>query len=233
MKKLGIKIIALILIFDVWFLICFSGRCYADLYMYVDENGSIFFTDAPTHNKYIKIKETAKKEEKKQKTESSNSKAARKPQVNKNILYRNIQHAARKHDVDPDLIWAIIKTESNFNSEAISPKGAKGLMQLMPATARAYDVSDPLDPYDNIEGGIRYMRYLLMMFKGNVRLSLAAYNAGEHKVLSYKRNIPPFSETEGYVNRVLTFYNYFKYNKSKYGNNIILEAVKTPAIIQD
>ncbi|HLA48448.1 MAG: hypothetical protein A2W77_09165 [Nitrospinae bacterium RIFCSPLOWO2_12_39_16] len=215
------------------FTLVFSGRCSADLYMYVDENGSIFFTDAPTHGKYIKIKETAKKEEKKQKTESSNSKASRKSQVNKDILYRNIQHTARKHDVDPDLIWAIIKTESNFNSEATSPKGAKGLMQLMPATARAYDVSDPFDPYDNIEGGIRYMRYLLMMFNGNVRLSLAAYNAGEHKVLSYKRNVPPFSETENYISRVLTYYNYFKYNKSKYGNNIILEAVKTSAIIQD
>ena len=127
----------------------------------------------------------------------------------------------------------MIKTESNFNSKAISPKGAKGLMQLMPATARAYDVSDPFDPYDNIEGGTRYMRYLLMMFNGNVSLSLAAYNAGEHKVLIYKGNVPPFSETKSYINRVLTYYNYFKYNKSKYGNNAILEAVKTPAIIQD
>ena len=223
------------LIFSLFivFTLIFSGRCSADLYMYVDENGSIFFTDAPTHSKYIKIKETAKKEEKKQKTESSDSLAARKAQVNKDILYRKIQHTANKHDVDPDLIWAMIKTESNFNSKAISPKGAKGLMQLMPATARAYDVSDPFDPYDNIEGGIRYMRYLLMMFNGNVSLSLAAYNAGEHKVLSYKRNVPPFSETKSYINRVLTYYNYFKYNKSKYGNNTILEAVKTPAIIQD
>lgn len=223
------------LIFSLFivFTLIFSGRCSADLYMYVDENGSIFFTDAPTHSKYIKIKETAKKEEKKQKTESSDSLAARKLQVNKDILYRKIQHTSSKHDVDPDLIWAMIKTESNFNSKAISPKGAKGLMQLMPATARAYDVSDPFDPYDNIEGGIRYMRYLLMMFNGNVSLSLAAYNAGEHKVLSYKRNVPPFSETKNYINRVLTYYNYFKYNKSKYGNNTILEAVKTPAIIQD
>ena len=223
----------LIFSLSIVFTLIFSGRCSADLYMYVDENGSIFFTDAPTHSKYIKIKETAKKEEKKQKTESSDSLAARKIQVNKDILYRKIQHTASKHDVDPDLIWAMIKTESNFNSKAISPKGAKGLMQLMPATARAYDVSDPFDPYDNIEGGIRYMRYLLMMFNGNVSLSLAAYNAGEHKVLSYKRNVPPFSETKSYINRVLTYYNYFKYNKSKYGNNTILEAVKTPAIIQD
>lgn len=223
------------LIFSLFivFTLIFSGRCGADLFMYVDENGSIFFTDAPTHSKYIKIKETAKKVEKKQKTKSSDSLSARKLQVKKDILYRKIQHTARKHDVDPDLIWAMIKTESNFNSKAVSPKGAKGLMQLMPVTARAYDVSDPFDPYDNIEGGIRYMRYLLMMFNDNVSLSLAAYNAGEHKVLIYKRNVPPFSETKNYINKVLTYYNYFKYNKGKYGNNAILEAVNTPAIIQD
>jgi soluble lytic murein transglycosylase-like protein len=228
MKKMKL-IFSVVIVFTV----VFSGRCYGDLYMYVDESGSIFFTDAPTHSKYIKIKETPKKEEKKQRPESSDSLSARKLQVNRDILYRKIQHTASKHDIDPDLIWAMIKTESNFNSKAVSPKGAKGLMQLMPATARAYNVSDPFDPYDNIEGGIRYMRYLLMMFDGNLRLSLAAYNAGEHKVLSYKRNVPPFSETESYIERVLTYYNYFKYNRGKFGNNTIIEAVKTPPVIQD
>jgi len=204
------KSISIILIV---FTLTFSGRCYADMYMYVDEDGSIFFTDAPTHGKYIKIKETPKKEDKGQQTKSSNErKTSLKTQINKNVLYRNIQHASRKHDVDPDLIWAIIKKESNFNSEAISPKGAKGLMQLMPATARAFDVSDPFDPYDNIEGGMRYLKYLLSKFKGDLRLSLAAYNAGENKVLSNKK-IPPFSETRDYVNSVLLFYRYLKDNK--------------------
>lgn len=222
MQNLGIKIITLI--FNIWFLICFFGVCHADLYKYIDESGTIFFTDAPTHSKYVKIKGTSASsagqgEGREVKIKKANGKRAdtsdknRNTNLSKDILYKNIRYTAGKHNIDPDLIWAIIKTESNFNSRAISPKGAKGLMQLMPAVARTYDVSDPFNPHQNVEGGIRHMSYLLMVFDGDLRLSLAAYNAGENTIINY-RDVPPFSETEGYVNKVLSFYRYLKGNKS-------------------
>lgn len=224
MQNSGIKIIILILVFDIWFLICFSERCHADLYKYIDENGTIFFTDAPTHNKYVKIKGTSSSSVGQNKGKEVMIKKAkgketdtvyknRNTNLSKDILYKNIRYTAGKHNIDPDLVWAIIKTESNFNSRAISSKGAKGLMQLMPAVARTYDVSDPFNPHQNVEGGIRHMRYLLMVFDGDLRLSLAAYNAGENTVINYK-DVPPFSETEGYVSKVLSFYRYLKSNKS-------------------
>ncbi len=197
-----------------------ADRCYADLYMYVDDKGAIFFTDAPTHGGYVKIKETPKpsqesgvgSQEKKQDSESKPASQRAIINLDKGILYKNIQYTAKRHNVDPDLIWAVIRTESNFNSTAVSPKGAMGLMQIMPATARAYDIRDPFNPHQNIEGGTKYLRYLLSMFNGDLPLSLAAYNAGENKVLSYG-NIPPFSETRDYVNKVLSFYRYLKDKK--------------------
>ncbi|MBI3599929.1 MAG: lytic transglycosylase domain-containing protein [Nitrospinae bacterium] len=198
----------------ITFVLGLTERCYADLYMYVDEKGSIFFTDAPTHGGYVKIKETPKTEDRSQKSEVSDIKPTTdKTRLSKDILYKNIQYTAKRHNVDPDLIWAVIRTESNFNSAAVSPKGAKGLMQLMPATARAYDIRDPFNPHQNVEGGTRYLRYLLSMFNGDLTLSLAAYNAGENTVLSYG-NIPPFSETRDYVSKVLSFYRYLKGSKS-------------------
>ncbi|MEK6589462.1 MAG: lytic transglycosylase domain-containing protein [Nitrospinota bacterium] len=186
--------------------------------MYMDKHGSIFFTDAPTHSGFVKIKETPKTAvRQKGAGKADKRKSVRQPSnnnVNKEILYKNVSHTAKRHNIDPDLIWAIIKMESNFNSEAISPKGAVGLMQLMPTTAKAYDVSDPFNPHQNIEGGIKYMRYLLIAFNGDLKLSLAAYNAGERTVLNYK-NIPPFSETEMYVKKVISFYGYLKQLKEQ------------------
>lgn len=185
----------------------------------MDKAGNIFFTDAPTHSGFVKIKETPKTAERKKGAgKADKRKSVRQPSnnnnVDKEILYKNVSHTAKRHNIDPYLIWAIIKMESNFNSEAISPKGAVGLMQLMPTTAKAFDVSDPFNPHQNIEGGIKYMRYLLRIFNGDMKLSLAAYNAGEKTVLNYK-NIPPFPETEMYVNNVVSFYRYLKQLKEQ------------------
>lgn len=202
------------------FILTLSDMSYADLYMYVDENGSIFFTDTPTHGGYIRIKETTPKPTTKQSkanieknSEIKKTGNVRKIKANKDALYKRVQHTAKRHDIDPDLVWAIIKMESNFNSDAVSPKGAAGLMQLMPSTAKAFAVSNPFNPHQNIEGGTRYLRYLLAMFNGDLKLSLAAYNAGENTVLYYK-NIPPFLETRGYVNKVLSFYKELKYKQN-------------------
>lgn len=114
----------------------------------------------------------------------------------------DIQQIAREHGVNPALIEAVVATESNFDPAAVSPKGAGGLMQLMPRTASALGVVDRFDPRESIRGGVRHLRYLLERYRGSVVLALAAYNAGEDAVDTH-RAIPPYPETHRYVQRVL------------------------------
>jgi soluble lytic murein transglycosylase-like protein len=118
-----------------------------------------------------------------------------------------IHAAATEHGVDPLLIKAIIKAESNFDPAAVSPKGAQGLMQLMPATAKDLQVTDPFDPQDNITGGAKYLRFLLNSYEWNLELSLAAYNAGPGKV---KKSVPNIDETKRYVAKVLESYQDYR-----------------------
>ncbi len=120
-----------------------------------------------------------------------------------------IHRAASRFKVEPCLLKAMIKVESDFDQKAVSHKGAKGLMQLMPQTARDLDVNDPFDPIENIAGGTRYLSLLLDRFKHDLRLALAAYNAGPEKVESYG-GIPPIEETQSYVTRVLRAYRLYK-----------------------
>jgi soluble lytic murein transglycosylase-like protein len=108
---------------------------------------------------------------------------------------------ASKHEVEPLLVDSVIRVESNYNPNAISPKGAMGLMQLIPGTARRFGVNDTFRPEQNIEGGVRYLKYLMQLYKGDERLALAAYNAGEGAVAKYK-GIPPYPETQNYVYQV-------------------------------
>lgn len=117
-----------------------------------------------------------------------------------------VRDAARLTNVQPELLHAVIKSESNYKAAARSPAGAVGLMQLSAHVAKRYEVKDRLDPLQNIHGGARYLRDLLDLFKENVSLVLAAYNAGEHAVARYGNRIPPFSETRAYVQRVTALY---------------------------
>lgn len=129
----------------------------------------------------------------------------------------HINQRASNSGIDPRLIKAIIKVESNFNPQAVSPKGAMGLMQLMPETARRNGVSDPYDPAENIRGGVKYFKKLTRMFKGDLRLALAGYNAGEEAVVEYGYRIPPYQETINYVDKVLAHYDYLKNGKARKG----------------
>lgn len=118
-----------------------------------------------------------------------------------------IDAIARRHGMDPLLVRAVIRVESNFDPRAVSPKGAAGLMQLMPQTAMRYGVENRFDPAQNVDGGVRYLRDLMAMFDGNLSLALAAYNAGEGAVLKHGRRIPPYPETQQYVVWVRSFYD--------------------------
>lgn len=170
------------------------GGASADIYKYEDETGVIHLTNVPTDvtKKYTLIMREPRI--------LFNRKIAR--DINKYDVL--ISRTAQKHGMDPALVKAVIKAESNFNHQAVSPKGARGLMQLMPATASSLQVDDSFHPEKNIDGGVRYLRYLIRLFNGDLRLALAAYNAGEKAVQRYG-GVPPYRETQQYVQRVLAY----------------------------
>jgi soluble lytic murein transglycosylase-like protein len=116
-----------------------------------------------------------------------------------------IEQAASRHNVDPNLVRSVVKVESNFNPNAVSRKGAMGLMQLMPSTARSLNVSNPFDPAQNVDAGVRHLKKLLESYGGDVRLSLAAYNAGAGAV-ARSAGVPHFTETQNYVRRITDLY---------------------------
>ncbi len=162
----------------------------AAVFYYVDAQGVYYFTNAPT-KPYFRILPGFGL------PKDVNLTAGR---------YANLIHrTAREHGIDPDLIKAIIRVESNFDPHAVSRKGAQGLMQLMPTTAAEHAVADAFDPEQNITGGVRYMRKLMDLFGGDLHLALAAYNAGENAVWRYK-GIPPYRETQQYVRKVVALY---------------------------
>jgi membrane-bound lytic murein transglycosylase MltF len=171
----------------------------SDIYRYVDADGVIHLTNVPVnpHVKYDLILR-----EKRVLFHVKPSEISRYDAL--------IARASEKYQVEPALVKAVIKAESNFNHQAVSPKGARGLMQLMPATAASLQVEDSFHPAKNIDGGVRYLRYLLNLFRGDLSLALAAYNAGEAAVARYQYTIPPFQETQTYVRRVLHYFGQFR-----------------------
>jgi hypothetical protein len=125
------------------------------------------------------------------------------------LLHPIVIQTASRHRVDPALVKAIIMAESGYNARAISKRGAKGLMQLMPATARALGVEDAFNPKQNISGGVRYFKQLVTQFDGDIKLALAAYNAGSRNVRHYQ-GIPPFKATRYYIKKVFKYYEIYK-----------------------
>lgn len=119
---------------------------------------------------------------------------------------QQIRLAAQEYGIEPALLHAVVQVESGYNARAVSPKGAVGLMQLMPTTARALGVRNSIDPQANLRGGARYLRSLMTTFDGDLILALAAYNAGESTVRRYALQVPPFAETRSYVAAVLRRY---------------------------
>jgi len=176
----------------------------ADIYRYEDSDGTLHFTDAPTDRRFKVFMRDVKKD-RKLRTAFRLPGYARDPAQFEPI----ISSFSREFGVDSSLVKAVIHAESGYNPNAVSPKGAQGLMQLMPSTAKGLKVADSLNPSDNIRGGVRYLRFLLDTFKGDESLALAAYNAGLGTVAKYG-GIPPYRETQTYVAKVLSYRNNYR-----------------------
>ncbi|HEY7250182.1 MAG TPA: lytic transglycosylase domain-containing protein [Methylomirabilota bacterium] len=164
----------------------------ADSYRLVETNGVVHFTNAPTDPRYRGLP-------------SSSGTATgwlRMSETARGQYASEIREISSRHGVDATLVESVIRAESAFNPTAVSRSGARGLMQLMPKTALALGVRDSFNPRENIEGGVRHLRYLLDRYPGNMALAVAAYNAGEGAVDAH-RGIPPYAETQQYVQRVL------------------------------
>ena len=177
-----------------------GAAAHSQIYAYVDADGLRHYTDVPDNNRYRLL------------ILSPRDRTASGDRYDAMLLARAgqydsiIERAATSASVEPNLLRAVIVVESGFNSRAVSQRGAVGLMQLMPATATRFGVSNPYDPLQNVHGGARYLKFLIDRFGQDVRLALAAYNAGEDAVDRNGGQIPPFSETMAYVPRVMKIY---------------------------
>jgi soluble lytic murein transglycosylase len=165
----------------------------ADIYRYVDADGRVHFTDTPTHGRYdIYLKEGV-----------SNKRSV-------NRSYKDIiRRHASSYQLEEALVKAVIKVESDYQPRIVSSKGAQGLMQLIPETAKDLKVDNPFDPYENIRGGSEYLRKMLDLFEDDVELALAAYNSGPTTVKRYG-GIPPYDETRNYVKKVKRYLDYYR-----------------------
>jgi soluble lytic murein transglycosylase len=175
----------------------------AQIYVYKDAYGRTYFSDTPQHDGFSRYRP---------KSDYELRNASLEPRVAARVTRAYdpaIKRASQQHGVSAALVKAVIAAESGFDPFAVSRKGAQGLMQLMPDTARELGVDDALDPWQNIDGGTRYLGKMIERFPGELSLAVAAYNAGPEAVTRHQ-GVPPFQETRGYVKRVLRYYK--KYN---------------------
>lgn len=188
------RILALVLLAAV------AAPATADIYSFTDEHGVTHLTNVPSDARYKVFLRSAPEV-----TEAGRP-------LNAALLARSAQYdpiiesAAASTALEPELLRAVIVVESGFDARAVSPKGAQGLMQLMPATALAYGAQNARDPRQNVHAGARYLRYLMDRYANDLELVLAAYNAGESAVERHRRSVPPYGETQRYVPKVLRVY---------------------------
>jgi len=187
------------------------------IYRYVEEDGTIVYTNVKPDTSAGSVKKLRKLKGRSFHAAPDHSTETAIPPPRSRMTQAefddHVVKSARRYRIPEALVLAVMHTESNFNPGAISPKGASGLMQLMPATARDMYVKDLFDVADNIEGGTRYLRFLANMFDGDMVKMVAAYNAGPDAVKKYGGKVPPYAETQAYVKKVLALY--FKYRQQK------------------
>jgi soluble lytic murein transglycosylase-like protein len=192
------SLIALVLVSGAFFF----EPAQAGIYTFTDANGVMHFTNVPSTPRYAGMKRVGYM------PESAATRRAR--PVDPGRFSPLVEQAAREHQIDQALLRAVIAVESGYDPNAVSHKGAVGLMQLMPQTARRYGVRNMYDPAQNIQGGARYLRDLMGKFNNDLPLVLAAYNAGEDAIAQHGNRIPPYRETRSYVPRVLNFYRQYQ-----------------------
>ena len=216
--------------FTLLLLVFAMSAAKADVYGYADADGAVYLTDTPTQVSNSSLVDPSSQAD----TSTPNRQvyellavspvdpvniAVSVPAIEaiefdskavisaKGLLYKDeVKVAAQDNGLETALLHAVIMTESNYNARAISPKGARGLMQLMPFTAKRFGVNNAYDPGQNIQGGARYLSYLLKLFKNDFSLAVAAYNAGEDAVIQHGNKIPPYRETVNYVGKVMGIY---------------------------
>lgn len=185
-------------VWPILVLLC-AANSHADIFAYVDASGVTHFSNVPIDARFEVVLNAANDDEL--------------PPIHPAILSLSVRYdsmirsEATDADIDPELVRAVIVVESGFDANAISSAGAQGLMQLMPATAKTYGVSDVFDPQQNVRAGAHYLRDLIELYDKDYELVLAAYNAGEDAVSKYGGKIPPYAETRNYVPKVLRVYN--------------------------
>lgn len=178
----------------------------AEVYRYINNHGVVMFTDKPKNSQYVKLVKTWKGWV----PQNTYSSRYQNMGINKRRHTNTIRIIAERYNLPQSLVHAVITAESAYDSDAVSRAGAVGLMQLMPATAKRYGVRNRRDPYQNINGGTKYLRDLLILFNQDMELALAAYNAGEGAVKKYNNTIPPYKETQNYVKKVLSFQDQYR-----------------------
>jgi soluble lytic murein transglycosylase-like protein len=178
----------------------------ADIFVFTDDNGTPHFSDVPNDARYqfyLRSEQPATQVNEAQKIPATYSQ-------NRDRFTPEIRRAASLYQIDEALLHAVIAVESGYNTRIISKKGAVGLMQLMPDTAKRFKVNNSFDPAQNIRAGAQYLSKLLAQFDNNTQLALAAYNAGESNVRKYGGHIPPFAETIAYVPKVMGLYEGYR-----------------------
>jgi soluble lytic murein transglycosylase-like protein len=190
----------------IWLMpaLLFCRMSSADIYAYTASDGAVSLSNVPADSRYTVLLAEPAAEAHAAPVDPSKRAALDAP------YDAVIDEASRIYGLDSALLHAVIAVESSHNPRAVSNKGAAGLMQLMPATAKRYGVVDAFDPVQNVAGGARYLRDLLALFDSDVSLALAAFNAGENAVIKHGRRIPPYRETQRYVPRVLDHYQRFR-----------------------
>ena len=203
--------VRLLYLFAALILASFSALSWADLYGYVDENGRAHFSTKQLDDRYKLFQRSVAKPN--DTTKTVVAVATKLPKISEkklNLYNKQIQKVAKKYQIDPALVHAVILAESQYNPDAVSRRGASGLMQLMPDTVERYKVSDVFDPKQNIRAGAQYLRDLLKLFDNDLELTIAAYNAGEGAVIKSGWRIPPYPETVAYVPKVLSYYRQYQ-----------------------
>jgi soluble lytic murein transglycosylase-like protein len=200
--------ISLAVLTSIWSLACLAET---PIYAFVDDEGGMYLSNVPDDGRYqVLIGPTVSANGATREAPFSPPREVPSSPGNRQQYGAVVEQTAGRFGIDPALLHAVISVESGYDTNALSRRGAGGLMQLMPETAKRYGVANVFDPVDNVRGGARYLAELLKMFENDLQLALAAYNAGEAAVLKYGKHVPPYRETVAYVAKVVDSYNKYR-----------------------